>query len=209
MSQLNVPYFKQENSLSCGIACLRVIFGYFGDNVTEKELSKGVKIHSFGTYTTDLGAIALKRGYKVKIYTFHLRLLSPLKISFGTKITERILDSLKVSLGDKQNMESWKHYLKLGGELIWDTPKIRQVRDILGDKIPCLVNVNTSALNKFWKNWDNGHYLTVIGTKDNSIVVSDPDPWDQNIYEINDEIFLPSWSINAKLSTGHLMVIKK
>lgn len=209
MSHLKVPYFKQEAGLSCGLACMRMVLGYYGDKVSEKELSKHIKIHSYGTFTTDLGALALERGYKVTVFTFHLRLLGPLEIPFGTKVTDKLLSSAKVTAKDKTTYESWKKYLRADGKLIWDVPKITEIENWMNKNVPCVININTAATNHFWKNWDNGHQLVVDGVGKNNILVLDPDPYDKTEYSIEDGIFLPAWSINAKLSSGFLMAIEK
>jgi ABC-type bacteriocin/lantibiotic exporter with double-glycine peptidase domain len=203
MDKMKIKYYRQESGLTCGIACLRMALGSFGDEVTESELAKKIKIHSFGIYTTDLGLSALERGYKVVIYTFHLRILAPLGPKFGTRISNEILDKVTIQPSDRHTIESWKNYLKAGGELIWDYPKINQIRP------ESVININTAAINRFWKNWDNGHYLIIIEKNNDSVVVADPDPWSKNIYLIKNEKLIPAWSINARLSSGHLMTLKK
>jgi len=209
MSQLKVPYFKQESGLTCGLACLRMALGYYGDQTTEKELVKQIQVHKYGIFTTDLGVLAQKRGYKTTIFSIHLRLLAPLKLPFGTEVSTKILAKVKPTATDKKTYDSWQEYLKSGGRLVWDVPKVSMIESFIAKRIPCLVNINTAALNRYWKNWDNGHYLTVNGVVKDNISVLDPDPWDKTDYFIEKDVFLPSWAINAKLSSGFLMVIEK
>ncbi len=208
--RLNVRHYRQERSLSCGLAVLRMVFEYLGDKLTEKDLAEGLKMHSFGTFLTDLGVLALNRGYKVTTYTFHLPLLSPLKIDFGTRIEKELIQRVKPRPSDKMTFESWKKYLAHGGVLIWESPQIALIKNWIDSKLPCVINVNTAALNRYWKNWDNGHFLVVNGVDDKETSVLDPDPpGDKGGYKIKNDLLLPALAINAKRSSGYLIVIKK
>jgi len=112
-----IPFFQQKTGNSCGLAVLRMIFGFYGLDLGEKDITKQIQLHSFGTFLTDLGIIALNRGFKATIYTFHLPLLSSTKIPFGTKITNQILSKIKPSPTDKMTFTSWQNYLKKRGRI--------------------------------------------------------------------------------------------
>lgn len=208
--KFDIPHYRQEKSLSCGLAVLRMVLGYYDDNATEKELSKGLKMHSFGSFTTDIASIAQQRRYKTSVYSFHLPLLSPLKLPFGCEIKLEHLKKMKVDPKSKMTFDSWKKYLEVGGKIIWDYPKISQINDLIHKKIPCVININTAALNRYWKNWDNGHFVVVNGVENNKVSVLDPDlPIEKAEYEIDTELLLPSWSINSRVSSGYIMIIEK
>ncbi len=36
--KLNVPYFKQEKNTTCGVVCVRMVFSFYGKEVSEFEL---------------------------------------------------------------------------------------------------------------------------------------------------------------------------
>lgn len=208
--KIKIPYFKQERNLSCGLAVLRMVFAYYGSVSKEKELGKDVNMHSFGSFLTDLGIIALNYGYKATSYTFHLSLLAPLKRPFGTAITNKTLGEIEARPNDKMTLDSWKRYLKAGGKLVWEPPRVSQLEYWVEKKTPCIINVNTAALNHYWKNWDNGHYLLVDGVEVGKLSVLDPDSLEgKPKYSITKDVFLPAWAINAKRSSGYLMVIEK
>jgi len=208
--KLQVPHYKQEKRLSCGLAVLRMALGFFGDNVSEKEILKNLTLHNFGSFTTDLGTAALKMGYKVVIYTFHLPLIAPLNLPFGSEIKMIRLDKFSVRPKDKKTLESWKKYLLSGGKMYWDIPKISQIEYWLKRKTPCLISVNTAALNMYYKNWDNGHFLLINGFKNDNILYLDPDVSKEKANKkIHKDVLLPSWSINSRSSSGYLMVLEK
>lgn len=184
-----------------------MILGYFGDKVTEKELAARVKIRSFGVFTTDLGVQALDRGFQTVVYTFHLPLLGPLELPFGTKITRRSLASIKARPANRKVYKSWQEYLEKGGQLIWESPKLFRLKYWLNKKFPCLLNFNTAALRRFYRNWDNGHQVVAVGMQKDQVWVVDSDPEGiKKKFKITSENLLPAWAINAKNSSGYLLV---
>ncbi len=205
---LPIPYFKQERKNSCGLAVLRMVFKYYDEDVTEKTFLKDIKLRSYGTLLTDLGIIALKRGYKVTIHTLHLPLIAPLLLPFETSITENHLKKIQPRKTDNDTLSSFKKFIKLGGTLIWETPRIKNIEKYLIKKIPVIINYNTAATGDYFKNWDNGHYLVVNGFNGTSVAVLDPDKGG-GAYEISSEELLPAMAINARTSSGHLMIITK
>lgn len=207
---LPVPYFPQEHAKTCGVAALRMALGYCASPKSEKEILKYVPLHSFGTFSTDFGELIKRLGYKVTGHTFHLSLLAPLKIPFGTEIAMETLNKIPVKPKDKMVFESWQRFIAAGGKLIWNYPRVGLVEECLSKKVPAIVNYKTAALNRFWKNANNGHYLVVTGSNDDSFEVLDPDPWTKEYkYHINKELFLPAWSINAPDSSDFLTVIER
>lgn len=203
-----VPYYQQERKNSCALAVLRMVFQYYQDDVSEKELLKDIKLRSFGSLLTDLGIIALKRNCKVSIHTLHLPLISPLQLPFGTVITNNHLKRMNPRKTDKDTFKSFQKFIKLGGKLIWETPRIKIIDKFLNERVPVILNYNTAAVGDYFRDWDNGHYLVVNEIDDKNISVLDPDK-DGGEYKIKTEELLPAWAINTRTSSGHLMIITK
>ncbi len=205
-SDINIPYYRQEHAKTCGLAVLRMVLAFLGEEVSEKDLILKVKVHSFGTFSTDFAAIPLTFGYKVVAYTYNLPMISPLGVSFGTKITPEHLERIKSEKHNRMLLESWENYLKAGGELVWDYPRTQ----LLENNLPGIISVNTAGLNKFYRNVENGHYFVVEGVDDKNVFVVDPDPTDgRPKYSIAKSLLLSSWILNAKNASDYLMVIKK
>lgn len=208
--ELNVPYFRQEHSKTCGLAVLRMVFGFYGESSTEKDLLKEVNMHSFGSFSTDLGITAIKRGFKATAFTYHLSLLSPLKIPFNSVVDEVTLSKITPKPKDRMICESWKKYVRVGGKLIWSVPAIRQLSECVDDrKAPAIISVNTAALNRFWKKVGNGHYLVVSGIAE-EVSVLDPDPVGHGRqYTVPKDALLAAWIVNSTSSSDYLMVLEK
>jgi ABC-type bacteriocin/lantibiotic exporter with double-glycine peptidase domain len=60
--KLKVPYFRQEKWFTCGPVCLRMIFAYFGIDVTEKALETICETTELGTIPTKISTGAANLG---------------------------------------------------------------------------------------------------------------------------------------------------
>ncbi|MCX6784300.1 MAG: C39 family peptidase [candidate division WWE3 bacterium] len=210
MQQLKVPIYTQEKANTCGLAALRMILGYFGDNVSETELNKNIKLHSFGTFTTEIGLIPIKRGYRVTIEIFHLGIFGPLALPFRTVITSNIISNIKPNPRDKWTYESIKSFLKAGGLMIYNPPTIQIIENILKSKKPMLVNINTATLGKYKNVWSNGHFVVIQGFDSKNFTVLDPGRFVQKqSYEIDKNELVLASTINCAWSSGYLMSFSK
>lgn len=209
--KLNVPFYHQEKKLTCILACVRMILGYYKDYISEAEIGKDIKMHSFGTFETDLGPFLLNRGYKVTAYTIHLSLFGSLKLPFGAKIAEKHLKEINPAKSDRLAYISLEKYLQANGELIWQTPKMDIIKYWINKKIPCLITLNTAAMGWYYRHWDNAHAFVIEGIKkDGNLEIIDPNPIrSSGKYFIEKDAFLPAWAINARRSSDYLMVINK
>ena len=57
--KLKIPYFKQEKNTTCGVACMRMVFAFYGKNVSESELEEACETSWLGNTCSELvqGAI--------------------------------------------------------------------------------------------------------------------------------------------------------
>jgi ABC-type bacteriocin/lantibiotic exporter with double-glycine peptidase domain len=59
---MNVPLIKQHYKKGCGAAVLSMVFKYFRDNISEKEIVKELGgFKSYGLKTTDLARFAKQK----------------------------------------------------------------------------------------------------------------------------------------------------
>ena len=208
---MTLQYYNQQQSKTCGLACLRMIFSNFSDYISEKELVKQVKVHSFGIFSTDLAIIALKKGYKTTLYTFNLPLFSKYNIEFGTLVNLKLIRKISPKPSSKKAYDSIKNYLKYGGVLYYDYPRLELLEKYLDQEWPCLISFNTASTGKYYKKWDNGHYNVVHGIDKHHVNILDPDPWEENRFDfkVPKDIFLVSWIVNSVQSTDFLAVVYK
>jgi Peptidase C39 family. len=52
--KLNIPYFKQEKNTTCGVACVRMVFSFYGKKVSEFELEDACETGWLGNTCSEL-----------------------------------------------------------------------------------------------------------------------------------------------------------
>lgn len=72
---MKVKLYKQKNKLSCGPAVLKMIFSYYGFNISESEIIKGMGgLRQYGVRAINLAEYAHSMGFKVKYFSFNKKL---------------------------------------------------------------------------------------------------------------------------------------
>jgi len=64
--KLNIPYFRQENNTTCGVACLRMAMSFFGEDVEEFELEEACETSWLGNTCGELVECVKKYGFKAE-----------------------------------------------------------------------------------------------------------------------------------------------
>ena len=73
--KIQVPLFKQTDSLSCGPTALRMILAYFGHDVSEDQIIKNLGgIKKYGVRTISLREYASNLGFKTTCFSFNKKL---------------------------------------------------------------------------------------------------------------------------------------
>lgn len=54
--KLNVPYYKQGKNTTCGVACVRMVFKFYGKEVSEFELEEACETGWLGNTSSELVA---------------------------------------------------------------------------------------------------------------------------------------------------------
>lgn len=181
--------YKQESDISCGVACLRSIFAYFGKELSEKQILSVNKFFikdtkSMSNPTISLGVTALKFGFNVKYIGFN-----PI-IANGNKLSD-----LKDSLIEKQKsyfelgkftIESAIEFLELGGELIIERLNIEKLKQLIDNNKFLIVRVKPA----FYKNANlhMNHMLIIDGYNKDSFHILDPANAEQ--YNLDYDTFL-------------------
>jgi len=138
--------FKQETDKSCGVACLRSIFNYYGNNFSEKDILKRNKFLEYGQGKVDnplinLGLTGLKFGYKVEYIGYNPLLF--FKKNFEKEIKER---QKKFFGYGKFVVSSALNFLKLGGKISFDKLNVNRLKELIDKNKFILVEVKPAFL---------------------------------------------------------------
>jgi ATP-binding cassette subfamily B protein len=52
--KLNIPYYKQRKNTTCGVACVRMVFKFYGKEVSEFELEEACETGWLGNTSSEL-----------------------------------------------------------------------------------------------------------------------------------------------------------
>ena len=114
---------SQPDYTSCGPTSLLAIYNFYGDRVTSEELLKTIPQfeEGGGVFGVMLGIDALKRGYKVLLYSFNLNIFDPtwfeLPMNDIKNKLKQMLELRKMEPKRYNAVKSAVEFIELGGEL--------------------------------------------------------------------------------------------
>lgn len=172
---LDIPLVRQpEGSVECGIAGITMLLNYY-NNINFEEVKKDIQIHQIGTYAPQLGTYLIKKGFDVKIITFHPGLFTKKDLLLNnTEILDRFKQLYdKASKKDKTTIKYFIEFLENGGEVKVKIPGKEDVLEEINEKRPVCALLTSNFLTgkepKF-----NFHFNIITGIDDTYIYVNDP-----------------------------------
>lgn len=195
--------------MTCGLACARMLLGYFGFEVTEKEILSETYMHKFGSWYSDLARPFIKRGLKTKIYTINVNIYSPSWAGENKdKLRQRLIarkSELKGLL--QKETEKMIEYLDAGGNLEVKIPDTGILIELL-KRQPIMIPVLRSLIYDDTID-ESGHYLVVYGYDGENYSVLDPSIEQRNgkEFKVKKEILEYAWLANNRDSDGYLMEV--
>lgn len=193
-TKLEFEIRAQPNDTTCGPTCLHAVYKYYNDGISLRNVISEVKtLKGGGTLAVMLGCHALRRGYRVKLYTFNLQVFDPTWFRSDTiDMEERLLRQMKVKHNPKIRAASkaYLEFLRLGGKICFEDLTSSLVRGLLKRSIPILTGLSATFLyrtarevevgNKLLfddiKGEPSGHFVVLCGYKpeERTAIVADP-----------------------------------
>lgn len=204
MKVYKVPHYKQIKKDACGVACARMLLGYYGFDVSEEDLVKEVYFHKFGTWYSDLCKLFIRRGLQTNVKTINVNIYSP----FWAGKSE---DELKSLLAERQKelkgllrteVEKVIEYIEMGGKIAVEIPKPEMIEQLI-QRQPVMIPVMRAFLNENRID-DVGHYIVLNGFDGSKYSVLDPSG---NKYLIDKNVLYYAWLANNRDSDGYLMEV--
>lgn len=227
--QLNVAIQPQPTDTSCGPTCLQAVYAYYGDPVALNQLIAEIpSVEGGGTLAVLLGSHALRRGYRVDLYTSNLRVFDPTwfhprKLNLRTKLTKYI----RYRTGKRrQAARACLEFIEGGGE-IWMEDLHRQlITGYLKRGIPILTGLSATYLYRSRRempetNQDDdvqgepsGHFVVLKGYRRQTHHVLVADPYSANplsadhSYSVPIERLLNAILLGVLTYDGNLLIIQ-
>jgi hypothetical protein len=170
MNSLNdFEILPQPDETTCGPTCLQAVYRYFGDDRSLNEvIAETPQLDDGGTLAVLLGCQALQRGYRVKIFTYNLRIFDPSwfsvpdpdappptkpndvpqekvpNIDLVAKLEEQrqVKDGVKIQVACR----AYARFIKLGGQIRMHDLNKPLIRYYLNQSIPILTGLSSTYL---------------------------------------------------------------
>jgi len=197
--------YKQETNKSCGVACLRSIFNYYGNNYSEEDIWK--KHTLFNTRDggilnpiISLGVAALNFGYDVTYIGYNPRIS---KNNSSTSLLHSLKERSKTYFDfGKYSADEAINFLELGGKIKIDKLNIEKIKKIIKKNKFALVEIRPAFLNNKG-NVNQNHIIILIGYNNKGFKVLDPHDAKEKIIPFD------TFLISFYAAIPELLIIKK
>ncbi len=189
---LDLDITPQPDDVSCGATCLHAIYRYHGETLDLHDLVHDVEqLEEGGTLGVFLGSHALKRGYRVSLYSYNLQVFDPTWHRLDREqLIEKLEEQIKVKHQHKLKVASKAYidYMKLGGEIRFTEMSPKLIRRHLYGSVPIIAGLSSTYLYQSAREYGPrgeyddvrglpaGHFVVLCGydrgTRD--VVVADP-----------------------------------
>lgn len=191
-TDIPVSISAQPDDTTCGPTCLKTIYNFYDDNISlEQVIDEVPTLLDGGTLGAWLATHALKRGYRVTIYSYNLNLFDPTWYGEEAAFIKQKLVNQAALKGDpklKQVTEAYIAFLDAGGELEFEVLQPSLIRSFLNKGIPILTGLSATFLyrSKRELGTDNeyddlrgepvGHFVVLHGydRETKTVMVADP-----------------------------------
>lgn len=189
----------QPSDDSCGPACLRALYQYYGRSADISDLIRDIpQLASGGTLAVHLGIDALRRGFQARLQTHNLRIFDPTWFSADSRrldgFREKLESQTRVRPNTKTRMAA-KAYLKfhdLGGDIRMGDLNARLIRKALSSGHPILVGLSSTYLYRTAREIPEsnehddvhgdtvGHFVVLTGYDRSTKRITVADPYEEN-----------------------------
>lgn len=189
---LDLEMLAQPDDTTCGPTCLHAVYRYLGYEITLAELIRKVpRLKTGGTLGVMLGRDALRRGFRVTMYTYNLLVFDPTWFNGPpVDLAEKLAAQARAKRSAKLKLvcRAYIDFLRLGGEILFEPLRASLIRRHLLRNRPIVTGLSSTylygAMREFGPD-DNdddirgmpaGHFVVLCGYDrgKGEIVVADP-----------------------------------
>ncbi len=185
---------QQPDDVTCGPACLHGIYRHYGDTVSLDTViaELGMLEHRGGTFDVFLANHALRRGYRVTLFTYNLQMFDPTWFDLPpAEIRVRLAAQASVKKAWRRlqaTSRGYDEFLELGGQLRLRDLEPALLRKFLKRGIPVITGLSATYLYRAMRdvpetNLDDdirgepvGHFVVLTGYRRETreILIADP-----------------------------------
>jgi hypothetical protein len=147
--QVELSIQRQPDDTTCGPTCLHAVYGFFGDDISLREvIAETRELRDGGTLAVCLASHALRRGYRARIYTYNVLVFDPswfaADVDLGEKLTQQYLAKGGTRL--RQATSAYLEFLDRGGEVHFVDLTTELLTRYLGANVPLLAGLSATYL---------------------------------------------------------------
>ena len=223
----------QPNDVTCGPTCLYAIYNYYKDRISLDQTIKEVEyLSTGGTLAVLLGSHALKRNYKVSLFTFDLQIFDPTWFQNKNAIPQKLLEQMKYKKNKriKEVSRAYIKFLELGGEIHFEVLSRNLLKKFFIKKLPILTGLSATFLYNSMREYINksnvsifddligepmGHFVILKGFDDEgeNILIADPYKGNpisnKNHYKVKTARVLNAIMLSIVTFDANLLIIEK
>lgn len=229
----------QPDDVTCGPTCLHAVYRYWGEDLELDEVVRTAHLlgeeAGRGTLAVNLGAHALKRGYRATLYTFNLQMFDPTWFAGPRKERAELLarkleaQALAKANGNIKFMiatHAYIEFLGLGGEIRFEDLTSRLVSGHIRAGCPVLTGLSATYLyrapREYGPNDDEddvrgypaGHFVVLHGYEPSHRRLHVADPLESNPafasrnYTVSMSRLVPAIMLGVLTYDANLLVIE-
>jgi hypothetical protein len=226
--RLRLDISAQPDDLSCGATCLHSVYRYYGETLDLHTLVHDVvQLEEGGTLGVFLGTHALRRGYRVSLYSYNLPVFDPTWHQLGrdeliAKLEQQmtVKHQRKLAVASKAYME----FMKLGGDIRFTELSPKLIRRYVRGSVPVIAGLSATYLYQSAREYGPrgeyddvrglpaGHFVVLCGydMASRDVVVADPyqrNPTQKLYYDVGINRLICSILLGVLTYDANLLVI--
>jgi hypothetical protein len=226
--RLKLDMMPQPDDVSCGATCLHAVYRYHGESLDLQELVRDVEqLEEGGTLGVFLGCHALRRGYRVSLYSYNLTVFDPTWHTLGRDdLIDRLERQMAVKHQRKLKLSSKAYidFMRLGGEIRFAELSPKLIRRHMRGSVPIIAGLSSTYLYQSAReygprsDYDDvrgvpaGHFVVLCGYDMDSrdVLVADPyqaNPRRERYYEVGINRLICSILLGVLTYDANLLVV--
>jgi hypothetical protein len=191
-TRIEFDIVAQPDDQTCGATCLHSIYRHHGDRVELEDVIRDVEhLEEGGTLGVFLGCHALRRGYRVSLYSYNLQVFDPTWHALSqAELSARLARQMAVKPQRKLKVASkaYMEFIELGGQVRFTELSPKLLRRHLTGSVPMIAGLSSTYLYQSAREYGprgeyddirgmpGGHFVVLCGydTESRDVRVADP-----------------------------------
>jgi hypothetical protein len=175
-TQIRLEMVPQPDDFTCGATCLHSIYRFHGDPIELEDVIRDVEhLEEGGTLGVFLGCHALRRGYKVSLYSYNLQVFDPTWRALPQKeLADRLARQMAFKVQRKLKIASkaYLEFIERGGDVRFTELSPKLIRRHLKGNVPLIAGLSSTYLYQSAREYGpQGEYDDVRGVPGGHFVV--------------------------------------